>query len=75
MSDTIVIRLKSKKGSFEKDIAVDINITGEELIQGLNEAYGFHLENLVMFNPPGCIQGSRPLGEYGIHNASIIFCD
>jgi len=75
MSDTIVVRLKRKNSDKEKDIAIDNSITGQELINAINSAYGLAIEGITMDNPPGYIHGSKTLVEYGIHNASILLFD
>lgn len=75
MSNTVIVRLRNKRSNSEKDIAVDKSITGEELLKAINSAYGLKLDGITLDNPPGYIQGSKSLEEYGIHNASILLFD
>lgn len=64
------------------DIEVPLNITANELIYGLNEAFhlGINIDNpeecyLRMENPIGLLRGDTVLNEYGIRNGSKIIMD
>jgi len=75
MSNTVIVRLRCKNDSGEKNIAVDTSITGDELVNAINSAYGLRVNGLTMDNPPGYIQGNKTLEQYGVHNASILLFD
>ena len=67
-------------GKRETDLEIPLNITANELIQALNEAYGLHLDQrnareylLKSERPIALLRGDTTLSEFGIRNGSVIY--
>lgn len=82
MDDKVIVIFINEKTHLGVDIEIPTNITGNELIYGLNEAFqlGISIDNpekcfLRMENPIGIIRGDTTIREYGIRNGSKIIMD
>lgn len=77
--DRAVIIFKRDKEKLYVDIEVPLNITANELVLGLNEAYELKIDTsnikkcyLKAENPFVLLKGNRLLSDFGIHNGTII---
>lgn len=77
--DKVVMTLKRDKEKLNVDIEVPLNITANELIIGLNEAYELEIDTsdikkcyLKAENPFVLLKGNRLLSELGVRNGTII---
>lgn len=67
------------KRSLETDLEIPLNITANDLVIALNQAYDlgidvYDIKNcyLKSENPIALLKGNKRLSEYGIHNGTII---
>lgn len=74
-----IIILKIHKRKQVVDIQVPLNITANELVIGLNNAYDLGIDvaqiqncYLKAENPIALLKGNRLLSEFGIRNGTII---
>ena len=79
MEKTAVIILNIVKLGITKDIEVPLDITANELVIGLNEAYNLGINTddirtcyLKMENPIALLHGNKLLRDYKIHDCSVI---
>ena len=79
MEKTGVIILNIVKLGITKDIEVPLDITANELVIGLNEAYNLGINTddirtcyLKMENPIALLHGNKLLRDYKIHDCSVI---
>lgn len=79
MDQNIIIQLRLKKQNKEFDVSVPIDLTANELIMALNEAFPMNIDSndisqsyLQAENPIALLKGNRCISEYGLHNGSII---
>ncbi len=77
--NTAIIILKIHKRKMEVDLEIPLDITANELVNGLNEAFYLDINvsdinhcYLKTENPIALLKGNRTLGEYGLRNGSII---
>ena len=77
--ERVIIRFIAQKKNISCDIEVPLNITANDLIIGLNEAYklGIDLSDIRQCylnceNPVALLKGKRLLGEYGVRDGSLI---
>lgn len=82
MEDKVIVIFVNGKIHMELDVEIPLNITANELIYGLNEAFklGISIDDpeecfLRMENPIGIIRGDTIISEYGIRNGSKIIMD
>ena len=78
-ADKIIVIFRILKRGEEYDLEIPTDITVEELITGLNEA--FHLEmdtadtstlHLKTENPIALLRGNKLLSEFGLHAGTVI---
>lgn len=81
MGEAVVI-LNFLSENTQIDIAVPLEITANEFVVALNEAYklGINTEDISKCylrseNPIALLKGDTTLKKYGIHNGSIINID
>ncbi len=74
----VVFEIESRNESH--DIEVPLDITANELVMGLNAAYGLNIDTedinscyLKSEHPIALLKGSRTLEEFGIRNGSLIY--
>jgi uncharacterized ubiquitin-like protein YukD len=79
MDERVVVVLKIHSRKFETDLDVPLDITANELLNGINDAYGLGIDTgnaancfLSAENPIALLRGSKTLLEYGIRNGSVI---
>lgn len=77
-----IIMIFQHKSEAAIDIEVPANITANELIYGLNNAYklGINMDSpsecyLRTENPIALIRGDETLEEYGLRNGTIVYYD
>ena len=79
MEDKVIVVFRIANMNVETDIEIPLNISANELIYGLNQAFHLriNMDNpdecyLRMENPIGLIRGDTILNEYGIRNGSVL---
>ena len=79
MEDKAIIIVKIHKRKELYDIEVPLDITGNDLVIALNQAFslGIKTENILdcylkMESPIALIRGNKQLRDYGMRNGSII---
>ncbi len=79
MEDKAIIIVKIHKRKELYDIEVPLDITGNDLVIALNQAFGLGIntENILdcylkMESPIALIRGNKLLKDYGMRNGSII---
>lgn len=79
MKEKVIIILKLHKKGFQTDLEVPLDITANDLIFALNEAYDLQIDvddirncYLKMERPVALLHGNKKLAEYGMRNGSII---
>ena len=77
--DTAIIIFKILRRNFITDIEVPLNISANELVTALNDAYELNIDTtdikncyLKAENPIALLRGNKTLAEYGMRNGSII---
>lgn len=82
MDDKVIVIFVNGKTQMGIDIEVPVNITANELIFGLNEAFklGINIDNpeecfLRMENPIGILRGDTLISDCGIRNGSKVIMD
>lgn len=77
--DTAIIIFKILKRNFTTDIEVPLNISANELVTALNDAYDLNIDTtdikncyLKAENPIALLRGNKTLAEYGLRNGSLI---
>ena len=77
--ERVIIRFSAPSRKISSDIDIPLDITANDLVVGLNEAYklgidtsDFHQCYLSCDNPIALIRGKHLLGEYGIRDGSQI---
>ena len=77
---SVIVRFCNLKMNQEIDLDVPLDISANELVIALNNAYelGIDISNvkkcfLKSENPIALLKGNKTLREYGIHNATIIY--
>lgn len=77
--ETIVIRLHILKRGFEADVDVPLDITANELVIALNNAYQLGIDQsdikecyLQAEEPIALLKGNKSLREFGLRNGSIV---
>ena len=81
MEKAIVIFKNDKTGQ-SIDLETPVNITANEFIYGISQAFGLNIDMnnpdecfLRMENPIGLLRGDTKLNEFGIRNGSIVSYD
>jgi uncharacterized ubiquitin-like protein YukD len=79
MDERVVIVLRIHGRDFETDLDIPLDITANELLVGINEAYRLGIDTsnaancyLRAENPIALLRGSKTLLEYGIRNGTVI---
>lgn len=79
--DTVAIEFQNKCTGEIYELEVPVEITANDLIQALNEAYHLQMDidnmfscSLVAENPIAFLKGNKRLSEFGVRNGTrIIF--
>lgn len=79
MENRAVVILKIYKRNFEVDLEIPLNITANDLVIALNEAYELGIDVLDIKkcylkceNPIALLKGNKTLKEYGVRNGTVI---
>ncbi len=79
MVEKAIIILKLHREGIQTDLEVPLDITANDLIIALNEAYDLKIEvedirncYLKMERPTALLHGNKKLLEYGMRNGSVI---
>jgi uncharacterized ubiquitin-like protein YukD len=79
MDERVVAILKIHSRQLETDLDIPLDITAQELLVGLNNAFGLEIDtanarncHVHTENPIALLRGSKTLGEYGIRNGTVI---
>lgn len=79
MEETAIVEFVNYINGKMKEIEIPLNITANDLVLSLNEAFdlGMNTEDifscyLVAENPIAFLRGNKTLREYGIRNGSLI---
>lgn len=74
---TVVFRVYRR--ALEVDLEIPLNITANDLVIALNQAYDLGIETsdvkncyLKTENPIALLRGNKLLKDYGIHNGTIV---
>ena len=77
--ETAIIILNIVQRKFTVDIEVPLDISANDLVNGLNIAYKLGIDTsdikncyLKMENPIALLKGNKTLSEFGLRNGSII---
>lgn len=77
--DKAVIVLNLQSRGTTTDVEVPLNITANELVTGLNSAFGLGIDTknirmsyLKAENPIVLLKGNRTLEELGVHTGTVI---
>lgn len=77
--DTAIVIFLVEKMKKEVDLEIPLNISANELVLALNEAYGLGIDTsnikncyLKAENPIALLKGNKKLSDFGIRNGSII---
>ena len=81
MSETAIVNFIDYSSGIEKEIEIPLNITANDLVFALNEAFRLEMNTedildcyLVSDNPLAFLRGNKLLSGYGIRNGTkIIF--
>lgn len=78
--DTIIVKFKNLKNNREVDLDIPIEISANELVLALNEAYGLGIDvsdikkcYLQAENPIALLRGNKTVDEFGLRNGSVIY--
>lgn len=83
MKDTAVVIVEYREGGKieEREVSVPLNISANELVIALNEAYGLKINvddyrqcYLRCERPIALLRGERTLLSYGVRNGTLIHC-
>ena len=74
---TVVFRVYRR--ALEVDLEIPLNITANDLVIALNQAYDLGIETsdvkncyLKTENPIALLRGNKLLKDYGIHNGTVV---
>lgn len=78
--ETVTVVFNMTKRYIIKDLEIPLNITANELIVALNEAYDLEIDTsnvkecyLKAEKPIVLLRGNKTLAEFGIRNGTIIY--
>lgn len=78
-ADTVIMILKMTRRNKTVDLEIPLDITANELVIGLNEAYNLGIDTsdiqncyLKTENPIALLKGNKRLREYELRNGTII---
>lgn len=76
---TIVILVCDHRNETETDVEIPLNITANELIVAVNESFKLNMDTENLYkcylsaeNPIALIKGDKTIGEFGLHDGTII---
>lgn len=79
MDNRAIVIFKIHKKNFEADLDIPLDISANELVIALNEAYALGIDTgniqncyLKTENPIALLKGNKLLSEFGIRNGSVI---
>jgi uncharacterized ubiquitin-like protein YukD len=79
-SEVITLVVWNRKTGKTEDVEVPANITANDLVTALNNAYqlGIHTENiqecyLKADNPTVLLRGNRTLADFGLYDGSVVY--
>lgn len=79
MTKNLILTLNIHKRNYMCDIEVERNLTANELVVALNQAYGLGINlsditqcYLKTENPIALLKGNKTLEEYGLRNGTVI---
>lgn len=79
MEERAIVEFINYKTNDHFDLEVPLNITANDLVLALNEAYGLEMDTddifncyLVSENPIAFLRGNKLLKDFGIRNGSYI---
>lgn len=77
--ETAIIILNIVQREFTVDLEVPLDISANDLVNGLNIAYELDIDTsdikncyLKMENPIALLKGNKTLAEFGVRNGSVI---
>ncbi len=81
MNNTAIIIFRIPSRQFHADVEVPLDITANELVTALNQAYALNIDisdvkkcYLKSENPIALIKGNNTLAEFGIRNGTVVYC-
>lgn len=79
--ESAIVVLRILKRNIELDIETPLDITANEFVIGLANAYNLKIDlsdikqcYLKIENPIALLKGNKFLSEFGVHNGTIINC-
>ena len=82
MNDRAIVEFVIVNREFRVDLEIPLNITANELIFALNNAYELGIDTtdvkksyLKAEKPIALLKGNRLISEYGVRNGTVIFFD
>ncbi len=79
MKNTAVMTLRFNRNNTAVDIEVPLDISANELVTALNQAFGLGIDTTSILecclkteHPIAFLRGSKRLQDYGLHNGTII---
>lgn len=80
MDNSAIIIFKITKRDFEVDLEIPLDISANDLVNGLNTAYDLDIDISDVKNcylkaerPIALLRGNKTLQEYGVRNGTIIY--
>ncbi len=80
MKNTATIMFKINENEVQVDLEIPLNITANELVTALNDAYNLEIDvtdikqcYLKAENPIALLKGNKTLLEFGVRNGTIIY--
>ncbi len=77
--ETAIIIFNIIKRNFSVDLEVPLDISANDLVNALNNAYDLGIDTsdikncyLKMENPISLLKGNKSLADFGMHNGSVI---
>lgn len=79
MEDKAIVIFRVYRRNFETDLEIPLNISANELVIALNEAYDLKIDTsntkncfIKAENPIALLKGDKLLCDFGIHNGTIL---
>ncbi len=79
MDNKAIVIFKIHKKNFETDLEIPLDISANELVLALNEAYSLGIDTsniqncyLKTENPIALLKGNKLLSEFGMRNGTVI---
>lgn len=77
--DVAIVVFNIIKRNFVVDLEIPLNITANELVNALNDAYGLGIDTNDIKNcylkaerPIALLKGNKTLAEFGVRNGTVI---